>query len=218
VTIDDVDGRKHPLVGRGLDGRSTDVPAGAGPPSWLAAVHIHCSRCGTRLELGPLPGEERDRLSCPGCGHIAYLNPRLVVSTLPVTDAGEIVLIRRGFEPGRGLWAQPGGFLEIDETPTEGAVRETEEETGLVVAPGEIVGLYARLEAAVILLAYEARIIGGEMRTSPEALDVQAFAPDAIPWPEIAFRTTWWALVDWLARRRPDLDPPADRWAGAGPG
>jgi ADP-ribose pyrophosphatase YjhB (NUDIX family) len=142
------------------------------------------------------------------CGHIEYLNPRLVVTTLPVTDAGEVVLIRRGFEPGRGWWAQPGGFLEIDETATEGAVRETLEETGLVVAPSSIVGLYARLEAAVIVLAYEARIVGGEVRISPEATEIEAFAPESIPWGQIAFRTTFYALVDWLATRRPDLDAP----------
>jgi hypothetical protein len=60
----------------------------------------------------------------------------------------------------------------------------------------------------VIVLAYEAAIVGGEIRTTPEALEVRAFAPDAIPWPEIAFRTTWWALVDWLARRHPEVRPP----------
>ena len=78
--------------------------------------------------------------------------------------------------------------------------------------------MYARLEAAVIVLAYEARIVGGEIRTTPEALDVQSFAPEAIPWSEIAFRTTWWALVDWLARRRPDIEPPVDRWETGKPG
>ncbi|HEY8239462.1 MAG TPA: NUDIX hydrolase [Candidatus Limnocylindrales bacterium] len=199
-------------AGRGPDGRSTDLPFGGGPPEWLSASLNHCTRCGGRLVLGPVPGDPRPRLTCADCGHIAYVNPKLVVSTLPITEAGEIVLLRRGFEPGRGLWAQPGGFLEVDETATEGAVRETEEEIGLIVEPTEIVGLYARLEAAVIVLAYEARIVEGEMRTSPEALDVRAFAPEAIPWPEIAFRTTWWMLVDWLARRRPDIDPPDERW------
>lgn len=205
-------------MNRGPDGRSTDVPAGGGMPEWLAASMHHCARCGGRLVLGPVEGDPRPRLSCADCGHIAYANPKLVVTTIPVTDAGEVVLLRRGFEPGRGSWAQPGGFLEVDETATEGAVRETEEEIGLIVEPEEIIGLYARLEAAVIVLAYEARIVGGELRTSPEALDVRAFAPEAIPWPDIAFRTTWWALVDWLARRRPDLAPPADRWTVGGPG
>ena len=212
MTTDD---RTHP---RGPDGRSTDWPQGGGLPEWLAASLNHCTQCGGRLELGPVPGEERQRLVCLDCGHIAYVNPRLVVSTIPVTDEGHVLLIRRGFEPGRGLWAQPGGFLEIDETATEGAIRETLEETGLVVAPGEIVGLYARLEAAVIVLAYEARVVGGEARTSPEALAVKAFAPEAIPWDEIAFRTTWFALVDWLARRRPDVTAPPSRWTSGGVG
>ena len=201
---------------RGPDGRSTDLPAGGGPPAWLASTLNHCTVCGGRLELGPVPGEERHRLVCQACGHIAYVNPRLVATAIPVTEAGEVVLIRRGFEPGRGLWAQPGGFLEVDETVTEGAVRETLEETGLIVEPGEILGLYARLEAAVIVLAYEARVVGGEPRTGPEALAIEAFAPEAIPWDGIAFRTTWFALVDWLARRRPDLTPPARRWGDAG--
>jgi ADP-ribose pyrophosphatase YjhB (NUDIX family) len=198
---------------RGPDGRSTDLLMGGGVPSWLAASITNCASCGGRLELRAVAGEERPRLVCQDCGQITYVNPRLVTTALPITEAGEVVLLRRGFEPGRGLWAQPGGFLEVDETPTEGAARETFEEIGLVIVPESIVGLYARLEAAVIVLAYEARIVGGELRTTPEALEVRPFAPEAIPWPEIAFRTTWWALVDWLARRHPHVTPP-ERTAG----
>ena len=200
---------------RGPDARSTDLASGGGVPAWLAASLNYCPNCGAALSMADIPGEERPRLACATCGHIAYVNPRLVVTTIPVTDEGDVVLLRRGFEPGRGSWAQPGGFLEVDETPTEGAVRETLEETGLVVATGEIIGLYARLEAAVVVLAYEARIVGGSMRTSPEALDVRPFSPETIPWPEIAFKTTWWALVDWLGKHRPDLPAPSrGRWEG----
>ena len=210
---DDSDASARPAAHpRGPDARSTDLPAGGGTPAWLAATFNHCTVCGARLELGPVAGEERHRLVCQSCGHIAYVNPRLVTTTIPVTERGEVILLRRGFEPGRGTWAQPGGFLEVDETPTEGAIRETLEETGLVVEPGEMLGLYARLEAAVIVLAYEARIVGGAVRTSPEALEIQAFVPEAIPWDGIAFRTTWFALVDWLARRRPDLSAPSREW------
>ena len=67
----------------------------------------------------------------------------------------------RGIEPAYGSWAQPGGFLEVDETVNQAAIRETFEETGLVVEPGEIVGLYSRLEAAVVAVVFEARIVGG---------------------------------------------------------
>ena len=193
---------------RGPDGRSTDVPSGNGVPGWIAASLNYCSRCGSPLQLGPIEGEDRDRLACANCGHIAYVNPRLVVTTFPITDAGEIVLIRRGIEPGKGSWAQPGGFLEVDETVNQAAIRETFEETGLIVEPGEIVGLYTRLEASVVTIAFEARIVGGTPAPTVEATEVRAYAPEDIPWPTIAFTTTRWALFDWLARRRPDLTPP----------
>jgi ADP-ribose pyrophosphatase YjhB (NUDIX family) len=194
---------------RGRDGRSSDLASGGGVPPWMASALNYCSRCGASLRFGAVEGEDRHRLSCPTCGHIMYVNPRLVVTTLPITDAGEIVLIRRGIEPGRGAWAQPGGFLEVDETVNQAAIRETYEETGLLVEPGEIVGLYTRLEAAVVTIAFEARIVGGEAAPTPEATEIQAYSPEAIPWAEIAFRTTTWALRDWLGLRRPDLDWPA---------
>jgi len=208
ASVGDSPGDTAPNGDRGPDGRSTDVESGAGTPSWLAVTLNYCTNCGGDLQLGPIEGEERHRLACAACGHIVYVNPRLVVTCLPVTEAGELVLIRRGLEPGKGLWAQPGGFLEVDETVTEGVIRETFEETGLVVSPGEIVGLYSRIEAAVVVLAVEATVVGGTPRVTPEALDVRTFPAAAIPWPQIAFKTTYWALVDWLARRHPELRPP----------
>jgi ADP-ribose pyrophosphatase YjhB (NUDIX family) len=194
---------------RGPDGRPTDVASGRGVPDWLAESVNFCSRCGGELRFGEVPGEERHRLACRACGFVAYVNPRLVVTTLPLTARGELVLIRRGIEPGIGSWAQPGGFLEIDETVAEAARRETLEETGLLVEPGEIVGLYTRLEAAVVVIAFEARVIGGEAAPGSEALDVRSFEPAAIPWDGIAFKTTYWAIADWLALRHPDLAPGA---------
>jgi ADP-ribose pyrophosphatase YjhB (NUDIX family) len=197
---------------RGSDARSTDIPSGAGVPAWLASSLNFCTRCGGSLQFGAVDGEERHRLACSSCGYIAYVNPRLVVTTIPVNEAGEVVLLRRGIEPGRGWWAQPGGFLEVDETVAEAAIRETLEETGLIVEPGEIVGLYSRLEAAVVVLAFEARVVGGSYRLNPEALEIQAFRAEAIPWQGIAFKTSHWALRDWVRRRRPDIQPTDRAW------
>lgn len=196
---------------RGPDGRSTELPSGGGVPAWLSASLNHCSRCGARLTFGPIPGEDRERFACSACGHIAYVNPRLVVTTFPITDGGEILLIRRGIEPGKGWWAQPGGFLEVDETVNQAAIRETWEETGLLVEPGDIIGLYTRLEASVVTIAFEARIVGGTAAPTPEATEIVAYSPEDIPWAAIAFKTTMWALHDWLDRRHPDVArPPID--------
>jgi ADP-ribose pyrophosphatase YjhB (NUDIX family) len=199
---------------RGPDARSTDIDSGGGVPSWLATTLNFCTRCGDALQFGEVEGGDRHRLACGSCGYVAYVNPRLVVTTIPINDEGEVVLLRRGIEPGKGWWAQPGGFLEVDETVTEAAIRETLEETGLVVEPGEIVGLYSRLEAAVVVIAFEARVLRGEYRLNPEALEIQAFRPEAIPWHGIAFKTTHWALRDWVRRRRPDIHPDERHWDG----
>jgi ADP-ribose pyrophosphatase YjhB (NUDIX family) len=191
--------------------RRRDLP---GVPGWLAANLNFCSRCGQPLSFGPLETETRDRLVCATCGFIAYVNPRVVVSTIPVTAEGDLVLIRRAIEPGYGAWAQPGGFLEIDETAHEGAVRETLEETGLEVETTDIVGVYTRPQAAVVVVCWEARIVGGSAQATSESLEVRVFTADAIPWPRIAFQTTAWALRDWLRLRHPGLVVPHHPFAG----
>ena len=198
----------HPALGeygRGPDGRSTQIRSRLGTPDWLAASINYCSRCGHSLEFGQVEGEDRERLACTSCGYIAYVNPRLVVTAIPVMDDGRVILLRRGIDPGRGLWAQPGGFLEVDETVSEAAMRETYEETGLVVQPGDIIGLYSRLEAAVVVIAFEAQVVAGTFRTNPEALEIAAFEPDEIPWHDVAFLTSKWAIRDWVRLRRPEL-------------
>jgi ADP-ribose pyrophosphatase YjhB (NUDIX family) len=97
--------------------------------------------------------------------------------------------------------------MEIDETVQEGAIRETMEETGLVVEPRDIVGLYTRPEAAIVVVVFIARIVGGEARRTPEALEIRPFGFDTIPWDEIAFRTTEWALRDWVRQVDPAIEP-----------
>lgn len=177
-----------------------------GAPGWLSPALRHCSRCGGELVHGRVDGEDRARHHCTGCGYVSYVNPRLVVTVLPVTEEGELVLLRRGIPPGYGAWAQPGGFLEADETAIQGAVRETLEETRLIVEPIGIVGIYSRPQAAVVVVAYLARIVGGRMTPTSEALEVRSFGVDDIPWDGLAFNTTLWAIRDWARSVRPDLD------------
>ena len=177
-----------------------------GAPDWLGPAFRHCSRCGGQLTYGPVEGEDRDRHACRDCGYVTYVNPRLVVTTLPVTDDGELVLIKRAIPPGVGWWAQPGGFLEADETVIQGAMRETREETLMEVEPTRIVGVYSRPHAAVVVLVYEAAIVGGGMEPTAEALEVRPFSVEDIPWSGLAFDTTLWALRDWVRSVRPDID------------
>jgi ADP-ribose pyrophosphatase YjhB (NUDIX family) len=177
-----------------------------GAPEWMAPLLHNCARCGGRLAYGPVPTEERQRYHCTDCGHVTYVNPRVVATTLPITDDGKVVLIRRAIPPGVGTWAQPGGFLEAEETVIQGAVRETLEETGLKVEPVGIIGVYPQPRASVVIVVYEATIVGGEMAVSPETLDVRAFGIDELPWEGIGFNTSLWAVRDYVRRVRSDLD------------
>jgi 8-oxo-dGTP diphosphatase len=59
-------------------------------------------------------------------------------------NAGRLLLIKRGHEPGRGLWSIPGGRIEAGETDAAALVREVREETGLLVTPGRLIGSVRR--------------------------------------------------------------------------
>jgi ADP-ribose pyrophosphatase YjhB (NUDIX family) len=177
-----------------------------GAPEWMGPLLRYCSRCGGELIYGPVPNEDRERHHCTQCGYVTYVNPRLVTTALPVADDGRVVLIRRAIPPGVGTWAQPGGFLEADETVAQGAVRETREETCLAIEPTGIVGIYAQPRASVVIVVYAAVIVGGEMQITPETLDVEAFAVEDIPWDGIGFNTSLWAIRDWVRTVRADLD------------
>lgn len=182
--------------------------ANDGYPLTLGEEPRFCPACGEPLESRVLEQEHQPRLVCPN-GHVTWRNPRLVVGTLPVRD-GRVHLARRAIEPGAGRWSYPGGFLELGESAAEGARRETEEETRLLVEIGRLIGAYSRPHAAVVTLIYEATVVGGEVAPGQESSEVRAFAPDEIPWDELAFSTTESALRDWLASlpgRGPRAEP-----------
>lgn len=91
-------------------------------------------------------------------------------------DAGRLLLIRRGTEPGRGRWSVPGGRCEPGETAAETAVREAYEETGLVVEAGRIVGRVERpgLDGAVYVIDDVAcRVVGGTLAAGDDADEVR---------------------------------------------
>jgi hypothetical protein len=77
-----------------------------------------------------------------------------------------------------------------------------------VVEPTEVVGVYTRPQAAVVVICWEARVVGGEMQVTDESLDVRKFNANEIPWAELAFQTTTWALRDWVRLRHPHVDHP----------
>lgn len=78
-----------------------------------------------------------------------------------VIHEGAILLVRRGKEPGRGLWSLPGGRLEAGEHLTDAVVREVHEETGVGVEVGELLGIHEVVgDPHYVVLDYVATVIG----------------------------------------------------------
>ena len=88
----------------------------------------YCWRCGAELVKGEEEG--RERLYCPECQEFVYRNS-VPVAGVFVVRGEEVLLIKRGGEPNKGDWSYPAGYLEFEERPEHGAIRELKEETGL---------------------------------------------------------------------------------------
>jgi ADP-ribose pyrophosphatase YjhB (NUDIX family) len=89
---------------------------------------------------------------------------------------GRLLLIKRGHEPGMGQWSVPGGRIEPGETDQEALVRETREETGLIVTPGPLIGRVRRPAGQpgteLDIRDYAAAIVGGRLTAADDADDV----------------------------------------------
>lgn len=149
----------------------------------------HCNRCGAPVEYRQPPDDNAERACCPACGHIQYENPLNVVGTLPRLDDGRVLLCRRAIEPRRGLWTLPAGFMELDETVEQGALRETAEEAGAEVELGPLISLLSVVSVGQVHLFFAARALSERLDPGPETLEARWFAPADIPWDELAFRT-----------------------------
>lgn len=132
-------------------------------------------------------------------------------SAIVADQDGKILLQRRA---DNDLWALPGGTMDIGETLAEAVIREVREETGLVVTPSRIVGIYSdprhvfayadgevRQEFNICLAC---RIVGGDLTTGEESSQVAFFAADEIErldmHPSIRLR-----IRDYLDRPSPAL-------------
>lgn len=158
-----------------------------------------CPRCAARLESRLLKAGEPERLVCSACAFIFYLDPKLAAGTISVLDGG-LVLLRRAIEPQLGKWVFPGGFVDRGESVAEAAVRETLEEANLRVSLTGILDVYSFVGQDVVVVAYAAEVVGGTLAARDESLEARAFAPEAIPWEDLAFESTRVALRDYLRR------------------
>lgn len=158
----------------------------------------YCSRCGSdQLEQITPSGDHRPRTVCRSCNAVHYSNPLMVVGCL-VVHKGKILLAKRGIEPRKGYWNLPCGFMENGETAEQGALREVEEETGLVVTIERLHSVFSVVHANQVYLIFRAQSPSTDYTLTPESTEIGFFDPDDIPWDEIAFSSNYHALKSYL--------------------
>lgn len=162
-------------------------------------AYRYCPRCGHALERRLLKAGEPERLVCPACSFIFYIDPKIAVGTIIRVMSGRLVLVRRAIDPGYGKWVFPGGYVDRGETLITAAVREAREECGLDVRLDGLVNIYSYAGRTPVIVVYAATAIGGTLAVDDECLETAEFDALAIPWTELAFRSTEEGLRDFLA-------------------
>lgn len=113
--------------------------------------------------------------------------PKIMVDVV-IPSEGGVVLIRRGTDPYEGMWALPGGFVELGETVENAAVREAKEETNLDVELERLVGVYSEPDRDPrghnVSVTFLARVTGGEPEAATDADEVEVLDPSEV---ELAF-------------------------------
>lgn len=154
------------------------------------------------------PGDDRERLVCDSCGFVNYENPKLVVGVVAAFD-DRILLCRRAIEPRIGFWTLPAGYMELNETTEEGAVREAWEEARARLTLDGLLAVYNIPRISQVQLIYRARLLDADVSCGPESAEVGLFRWDDIPWDAIAFPSVHWALHEFQAQRGQALGAPA---------
>jgi ADP-ribose pyrophosphatase YjhB (NUDIX family) len=125
-------------------------------------------------------------LASVGQGVPGYVTPKTAVGAVVGNDAGEILLVQRA---GTGVWLYPTGWADIGYSPSEVAVKEVHEETGIEAEPVTLISVFDGLRLGfhaipLYSLVFHCRAVGGELRPHPlETLDVGWFPRDAMPEP-----------------------------------
>jgi 8-oxo-dGTP diphosphatase len=158
-------------------------------------IYKHCPVCGSPLKPAFLDGHRRR--SCPACGFIHYRNPAPAAGCI-ILLKGKLLLVRRKYEPYRGDWCLPAGFMEYGESPRACAQRELLEETGLKIKVGELIGVYSGTDdprTHAILIVFLGLPLNDEYQAGDDASDIKLFSWDKLP-KKLAFKAHSRAIKD----------------------
>jgi 8-oxo-dGTP diphosphatase len=158
-----------------------------------------CPWCGNRLEK--IVHDHRIRLFCAACSKPLYENPLPATAAVVLSADDHLLLVKRGMEPEKGEWCLPGGFVESDETPAQGVIRELQEETGLIGTVEQLIDCVYEVNSLygpVIIIGYQITSQSGILMAGDDAVAAQYFPLTDLP--HVAFASHQ-AIINKIARK-----------------
>jgi 8-oxo-dGTP diphosphatase len=142
----------------------------------------HCPFCGGPLLRKRIEG--RLRLNCNLCRRTLYENPTPATCLVVIDPGNRVLLVKRSVDPRKGQWCLPGGFIELGESPEEGALRELTEETGLRGQIERLMGVRSTPSVqydGIIMIAYLVRQYDGHLVAGDDAQEADWFSNEHLP-------------------------------------
>lgn len=142
--------------------------------SLFATEYKYCPQCGHSLQNTEVAGRVRE--NCPSCSFVHWGEFSLGVGGV-VWRGDKILLVQRAYNPGKGMWTIPGGYVDQNERIEDAIAREIHEETGILAEPASIMALRdrpgAKHDAYIVFLM---RDLGGTLQAEPsEVSDIGFF-------------------------------------------
>jgi len=142
----------------------------------------YCPYCGGSLVIKYIEG--KNRLFCSSCAEPLYENPIPVAACVVFNKLNQVLLVKRSVDPKKGEWCLPGGFVELDESSEQAALRELHEETGLTGKGSELINIFlaeSKRYKAVLMIGYLINSVYGSLRAGDDSDEAAYFDLGAMP-------------------------------------
>lgn len=166
-----------------------------------------CAQCGGATHQIIPEGDHVKRDVCKKCEHIHYVNPKVIVGSLPV-HGDKVLMCKRDIQPRLGYWTLPAGFMEANETTEQGAARETWEESEAKLKNMELYALFDLPYISQLYVMYRSELANDHFAPTNESSEVRLFSESEIPWDDIAFPIIVQVLRDYFNDRKTGVFKP----------
>lgn len=161
--------------------RTYNFMSQASHPQSPLQLYKFCPKCG-----GKFIHRGGNHLKCQDCGYSYFVNQAPTAGVIIFDNEGRVMLAKRKFEPKKGTWQSIGGFVGLDESLEEAAMREAKEELGVTIQIDSYLGSFPETyefgSVAVPFLAtyFAAKIVDSTPKPNDDVAEINYFTRDEL--------------------------------------